>query len=274
MVGGYGLSGTYTAESPQYVTPQSAVDANLNGDPVSDRTVINPNGLSERAAISPPLNNSAGQTVAYVAVNPTAQYLLAKPGVYANAGRNTLRTQGINNFDISVAKTFSVRERSRVGIRADFYNALNHCAIHPGADQQYQLDSARKWGVLPDSRQPVFRALGPRLPEQRSQHPVSPEIQLLTCNSFLESMRGHSGPRIFHILKHASVCCPRPMPVFSLLGCSKSEPVADKIVKSDPRANRQSPLKKIRPHWRGRRLDPESKIATINIRRSAIGWER
>jgi hypothetical protein len=132
VVGGYSLSGTYTAESPQYVTPQSGFDANLNGDSVADRTVINPNGIVGTGSDTTALTNSAGQTVAYVAVNPNAQYLLARQGVLPTAGRNTLRTQGINNFDISVAKNFAVRERSRLEIRADFYNALNHSQFTPG----------------------------------------------------------------------------------------------------------------------------------------------
>ena len=132
VVGGYSFSGTYTAESPQFVTPQSLLDANLNGDNATDRVVVNTNGITGTGSDTKALTNSAGQTVAYVALNPTAAFLRARPGVYANSGRNVLAARGINNFDMSAAKSFSTGERSRLEIRADFYNALNHAQFTPG----------------------------------------------------------------------------------------------------------------------------------------------
>ncbi len=132
VVGGYSFSGTYTAESPQWVTPQSGIDANLNLDPATDRTVVNPNGIPGTGSDTRSLTNSAGGIVAYVALDPTAQFLRARGGVYANSGRNVMRANGINNFDMSVAKTFATSERSRLEVRADFYNALNHAQFTPG----------------------------------------------------------------------------------------------------------------------------------------------
>jgi hypothetical protein len=46
--------------------------------------------------------------------------------MYANAGRNLLQSPGINNFDITVLKGFTVREHMKLSIRADFFNAFNH----------------------------------------------------------------------------------------------------------------------------------------------------
>ena len=132
VLAGYSFSGTYTAESPQFVTPQSVIDANLNGDFATDRVIVNTTGIKGTGSDTRALTNSAGQTVAYVALNPNAQFLRARPGVYANSGRNVLRAQGINNFDLSVSKSFSTGERSRFEIRADFYNALNHAQFTPG----------------------------------------------------------------------------------------------------------------------------------------------
>jgi hypothetical protein len=132
VVAGYGFSGTYTAESPQWVTPQSVVDANLNGDNATDRVVVNPSGVKGTGSDVTALTNSSGQTVAYVAVNPNAEFLKAKAGVYANSGRNILQGRGINNFDLSVAKNFATGEHSRFEIRADFYNALNHAQYTAG----------------------------------------------------------------------------------------------------------------------------------------------
>ncbi|MEO8096850.1 MAG: carboxypeptidase regulatory-like domain-containing protein [Acidobacteriota bacterium] len=132
VLGNNSFSGTYTAESPQYVTPQSVADSNVNGDNATDRVVINPDGIVGTGSDYKTLRNSANQIVGYAAVNPNAQYLRAGAGVLTNSGRNTLRTNGINNFDISVGKTFVARERYRTEIRADFYNALNHSQFTPG----------------------------------------------------------------------------------------------------------------------------------------------
>jgi hypothetical protein len=132
MVGNYQVSGTYTAESPEYVTPQSGVDSNFNGDSAADRVIVNPNGVPGTGSGVTNLKNSAGQIVAFLAVNPNAQFIQAQVGALANSGRNIFPAQGINNFDLNIMKGFAIRERSRLEFRADFYNALNHPQYTPG----------------------------------------------------------------------------------------------------------------------------------------------
>jgi len=78
------------------------------------------------------LTNSAGQTVAYLATNPSARYIQAGSGVYPNAGRNTIFAPGINNFDISLAKRFNFTETKAFEIRLDASNAFNHPQFTPG----------------------------------------------------------------------------------------------------------------------------------------------
>jgi len=132
VVGNYQFAGVYTAESPEWVTPQSATDANMNTDAVGDRVIVNNNGIARIGSDVTALKNSAGQTVAYLAVNPNAQFIRAGQGALANSGRNILPTKGLNNFDLNVVKAFSAGERYRVEVRADFYNALNHPQYTPG----------------------------------------------------------------------------------------------------------------------------------------------
>jgi hypothetical protein len=132
LVGNYQVSGIYTAESPEWVTPQSVVDANLNTDTASDRVIVNPNGTPGIGSDVKSLKNSAGQVVAYVAVNPNAEFIRAQQGALATSGRNILPTSPINNFDLNVMKTFTAGERYHVELRADFYNSLNHPQYTPG----------------------------------------------------------------------------------------------------------------------------------------------
>jgi hypothetical protein len=52
------------------------------------------------------------------------------PGVpmftYGNIGRNTFRTPGINNFDLSFIKRFPLGEQRRLEFRSELFNAFNH----------------------------------------------------------------------------------------------------------------------------------------------------
>ena len=131
-LGGYQLTGSYIFESGELVTPQSAIDANLNGDTVGDRTIINTNGVAGTGSGVTALKNSSGATVAYLANNPNAQYIVANQGALANAGRDTLPTPRINNWDVTVMKNFAIGERYKLQFRADFFNLFNHPQYTPG----------------------------------------------------------------------------------------------------------------------------------------------
>jgi hypothetical protein len=132
LVGNYQVAGVYTAESPEWVTPQSVADANLNTDAIGDRVIVNPNGTPGTGSDVKQLKNSAGGVVAYLAVNPNAEFIRAQQGALATSGRNVLPTRPINNFDMNVVKTFTAGERYHVELRADFYNSLNHPQYTPG----------------------------------------------------------------------------------------------------------------------------------------------
>lgn len=132
VIGNYQLSGTYTAESPEWATPQSGVDSNQNGDAAADRAIVNPSGIAGTSSDVTALKNSSGATVGYLAVNPNAQFIRAQVGALANSGRNVLETRGINNWDVSVNKAISFKERYKFTLRADFLNAFNHPQYTPG----------------------------------------------------------------------------------------------------------------------------------------------
>jgi hypothetical protein len=144
-LGGYILSGTYTYETPQYATVQSSVDSNLNGDSAGDRAIINVNGIpntgSDVAALARngsvvnsgttctvggSLKSGAACTVAYVAINPNAQYIVAGLGALANGGRNTMALRPINDWDIQGKKEFVFKERYKFQLAAQAFNLFNH----------------------------------------------------------------------------------------------------------------------------------------------------
>jgi hypothetical protein len=132
LLGNFSFVASYTAESPEYATVQSGVDSNLNGDTAGDRTIINPGGDLNKGSAVTALKNTAGATVGYLANDPSARYITAGAGAYANGGRNTLRLIGINNFDMSIIKKFSISETKRFELRGEFFNAVNHPQFTPG----------------------------------------------------------------------------------------------------------------------------------------------
>ena len=140
LIGNWRFVGTYTAETGELGTPQSGADANLNGDTV-DRTIINPAGDANTGSDVTALLNSAGATVAYLAKNPNARYIRAQAGALTNAGRNTLRMPGINNFDLSIGKKFNFTEKKYFEFRADAANAFNHPQYTAGYINSVRLTS-------------------------------------------------------------------------------------------------------------------------------------
>jgi hypothetical protein len=126
LVGNWIFSGSYIAETGAWATPRSGVDVNFNGDNAADRTYINTAGNANVGSATIALLNSAGRTVGYLATNPNARYIAVGPGGLVNAGRNTLRLPGINNFDVSFGKRINFAEAMLFELRAEFYNALNH----------------------------------------------------------------------------------------------------------------------------------------------------
>ena len=82
VIGNWRFVGTYTAETGEWVTAQSGIDSNLNGDSATDRTIINPAGDPKIGSAVTALKNSAGATVAYLATNPNARYITAGLGAY------------------------------------------------------------------------------------------------------------------------------------------------------------------------------------------------
>jgi len=140
-LGNWEIAPIYTYQSGQWVTAQSAIDANLNGDQAGDRTILNPSGASGTGSGVVPLCNSSVATcpgnlsdalanpvgvVGYLATNPNAQYIQAGYGALANVGRNTLQLDPTNNVDLTALKRISISERFKVEFRASASNVFNH----------------------------------------------------------------------------------------------------------------------------------------------------
>lgn len=144
VLGNWEIAPIYTYQSPEWQTVQSVRDVNGNGDTAGDRSIFNPAGKPGTGSDVNPLKNSAGGIVAYctcgtgnpltdVPTNPNAQYI--RGGLYARttAGRNTLPSRIINNWDLTALKRISFSERFKFEFSAQAANVFNHPQFVPGS---------------------------------------------------------------------------------------------------------------------------------------------
>lgn len=132
VVGNWEIAPVYEFQTPEYYTAQSGVDSNLNGDSAPDRAIFNAAGVSGTGSAVKALTNSAGQTVAYQAINPNAQYIEAGLGALSTANRNTVQLPRTNNWDLTAIKRVNLTERVAMEFRAEAYNVFNHSQYIPG----------------------------------------------------------------------------------------------------------------------------------------------
>jgi hypothetical protein len=139
VLNGWTLSGSYLLQSGQPVTIQSGVDSNGNGDPETDRAILNPAGAEGVGSLVDRVCRDTGtgttninpscpsaDTVGYVAQDPNARYIQAGAGALANLGRNTYNSPRFNILNLAILKEETVSERIRLQFRLEAFNVLNH----------------------------------------------------------------------------------------------------------------------------------------------------
>ncbi len=160
LLGNWEIAPVYTYQTGEWMTVQSATDANGNGDTAGDRSIWNAGGVAGTGSGVKPLCrstlpsfatcgendfdptngppgpknfNSLPFLVAYQATNPSAQYI--QLGTYARAttGRNTLPGRSINDVDLTVVKRFTFGERYNVEFSMAAFNVFNHPQFVPGS---------------------------------------------------------------------------------------------------------------------------------------------
>ena len=146
VLGNWTFSPVYTFETGEWVTAQAQQDANLNGDPAGDRVITNRAGVRGTGSdvrplcrVSNPCDPNTGVVVAYLANNPTAQFIRTGLGALPNTGRNTLQTPGTNNIDLAIYKNLNFTETMKFRFGAQFGNIINHPQYVPGSNPGFGL---------------------------------------------------------------------------------------------------------------------------------------
>jgi hypothetical protein len=118
-IGGWELTGIFTATSGAPLTVRAGVDRSLNGqgldtaDQVGDWHI---SGSRSRAAEALQWFN-------------TAAFALPALGTVGTSGIDILRGPAMSNLDLALFRNFSVKERLKFQFRAEFFNALNHTVL-------------------------------------------------------------------------------------------------------------------------------------------------
>jgi Carboxypeptidase regulatory-like domain/TonB dependent receptor-like, beta-barrel len=137
---GWQVNGVYLAETGQPITALSGQDANGDIDTAGDRAILNPNGVGLRgsgvnfvrrdpvtgATSIVTTNPGSALVVGYVAKDPNARFIVAEAGTISTLGRNTIRSPGLNNWNLSIFKNTNITETRYFQFRFEMFNAFNH----------------------------------------------------------------------------------------------------------------------------------------------------
>lgn len=133
---GWEIRGITTFETGVPLTVFNGLDADGIGGNF-DRPNYNPSGRpGVRAQWNPqrcPATNYCDPENNFAAISPADAMYIGLPAHTGsvplrtgNLGRNTLRTPGINNFDVNLQKTTQITERLSAELRAEMFNMFNH----------------------------------------------------------------------------------------------------------------------------------------------------
>lgn len=121
VVGGWKINGVTTVTS---------------GPPFTLRVGGDPAGIGGSGTLRPDRvcnGNLPGSQRSIEQWFDTSCFVAPPPYTFGSSGRNVLTAPGMVNFDFSLFKQFSIRDRARVEFRAEFFNVLNHANFsYPG----------------------------------------------------------------------------------------------------------------------------------------------
>jgi hypothetical protein len=135
VLGGWSVAGITSFQSGAPFTVLNGFDRNNDGIPMNDRPDIgNPRAPLNSRAVLTALSGPQACPTRYR--NPDTGLCVAPGDVHwiqgtglpnaATVGRNTLRTGGINNFDVTLFKSFRFGETKRLDFRWEAFNVFNH----------------------------------------------------------------------------------------------------------------------------------------------------
>ena len=166
VVGGWEMSGITTLESGRSINPglSSDVTNTGSGSPRPD-AIHDPYDFSFNTAAQASLGCPGYQTIHCWFNQAAFQLPPLAPGQavtrqFGNAGRGTLRSPGLSNFDFSLHKNFRLTESQNLQFRAECFDIFNHPIFNnPGTRINSKGGAGITSTLLPDSQREIQLAL-------------------------------------------------------------------------------------------------------------------
>ena len=132
VLGGWSIAGISSFQSGAPFTVENGITRAASNSARPD--LSNPNSPLNSRAILTPASGSRSCVTGYrnpdtdLCVNPADVHWIQGVGLpnASTVGRNTLLAGGINNFDLSLTKSFRIREQRQLMFRLEAFNAFNH----------------------------------------------------------------------------------------------------------------------------------------------------
>jgi hypothetical protein len=161
VLGGWQLSGFLTFQSGAPFTPLAGIDPGRRVTGIdglvgnSIRANVNTNlAISSMNLAEVYANNlraaalgSFNSLFSNVGPNNTVNNCFDPPSCLGNAGRNTLRADGIGNFDIGAFKRIKIVEGQNLEFRAEFFNLTNTRNFGIPESRVNSANFANQWGT-------------------------------------------------------------------------------------------------------------------------------
>ncbi|MDQ1472302.1 MAG: hypothetical protein QOJ99_3782, partial [Bryobacterales bacterium] len=118
-LGGWELTGIYTASSGAPLTVRTGVDRSLNGQNLDTADVLGGWGIQGSRTRQQELTQWF----------KTSAFTLPAVGSVGNSGIDIVRGPAVSNLDLALFRNFRVKEGMRLQFRAEYFNILNHTVL-------------------------------------------------------------------------------------------------------------------------------------------------
>jgi len=118
LASGWQIAPIVTLKSSQFFSVTTGVDNALSGQPTQTPNLV--------SGVSPYVSNHGCANAPCVQWITSSAFSAPSPGTYGNLGLFNLKGPGVFQLDMALTRTFSIRERKTLQVRAEAFNLPNH----------------------------------------------------------------------------------------------------------------------------------------------------
>ncbi len=143
VLGGWQVNSSFTLQSGSPFTPLNGADPAIALASISS---LVGNAIRPNIITSLNVSNMSVEELVAAGRGTLFRQITAAERV-GNAGRNILRSDGINNIDLGILKNTRIGENQRLQLRADFFNATNTRDFGIPASEITSANFLNQWGT-------------------------------------------------------------------------------------------------------------------------------